>query len=78
MITFSIIIPVHNVELYLEEAVASVLAQTYRNFELILVDDGSTDNSNIIAEKFAAGDNRICIVTKNAGGAGSARNAGLL
>lgn len=56
---FSIIVPVYNVEDYIEECVQSVLAQTYSNYEIILVDDGSTDTSGMICDRFAEQDSRI-------------------
>ena len=62
---FSIIIPVYNVEAYLEECVNSVLYQTYEKFELILVDDGSTDRSGELCDAFARQDSRIQAVTGN-------------
>ncbi len=66
----SVIIPVYNVEKYLPECIESILNQTYPHFELILVDDGSTDNSGKICDEYAARDNRIkAIHQKNSGGA---------
>ncbi len=73
----SVIIPVYNVEQYLNRCVDSVINQTYKNLEIILVDDGSTDNSGKICDEYALKDNRIMVVHKKNGGAGSARNAGL-
>ena len=55
---FSIIMPVYNVEEYLEEAIVSVLAQSFKDFELIIVNDGSTDGSKLIAENYAERDNK--------------------
>ena len=74
----SIIMPVYNSEKYLEEAINSVLGQSYSNFELIIVDDGSTDNSLNIAGEFAKEDKRVTIIAlkENRGFAG-ARNEGL-
>ena len=73
----SIIVPVYNVEKYLSRCVDSILAQTFRDFELILVDDGSTDNSAEICDKYAAKDSRIKVIHKENGGQSSARNNGL-
>ena len=72
----SIIIPIYNAEKYLEATVNSVLAQTYTHWELILVDDGSTDNSIRICQKFQD-DNRINLICQENGGAPSALNAGI-
>lgn len=76
-IKFSIIIPVYNVEKYINECVDSVLNQTYTNFEIILVDDGSTDSSPQICDSYAEKDNRIKVIHKKNGGLSSARNAGM-
>jgi len=73
----SIIIPVYNVEQYLVRCVDSVINQTYKNLEIILVDDGSTDNSGKICDEYALKDNRIKVIHKKNGGLPSARNAGL-
>lgn len=73
----SIIIPVYNVESYIEKCLNSVLEQSYKEFECILVDDGSTDKSGIICDKFAALDSRIRVIHKKNGGLVSARKAGL-
>lgn len=72
----SVIIPVYNVEQYLEQCVESVLNQTYRNIEVILVDDGSTDKSAEICDQFAQRDERIIVVHKSNGGSSDARNVG--
>lgn len=76
-INFSIIVPIYNVEKYLTTCVDSVLAQTYSGFELILVDDGSTDNCSRICDDYAIADNHIRVIHKRNGGLSSARNAGL-
>ena len=73
----SIIVPVYNVEKYLEECIDSILNQTYKNLEIILVDDGSTDNSGIICEDYAKIDSRIKVIHKKNGGLSDARNVGI-
>ena len=73
----SIIIPVYKVEKYLPRCIESVLNQTYKNFELILVDDGSPDNSGKICDEYALRDNRIKVIHKENGGVSSARNTGI-
>lgn len=73
----SIIVPVYNVEQYLRKCIDSILSQTYTDFELILVDDGSTDNSGKICDEYALKDNRIIVLHKENGGVSSARNCGL-
>lgn len=72
----SIIIPIYNVEKYLEKCVQSVLSQSYENIEVILVDDGSTDCSGQICDRLEKEDNRIRVIHKKNGGLASARNAG--
>ena len=74
----SIIVPVYNVEKYLRRCIESILQQTYQNFELLLIDDGSTDNSGKICDEYALSDNRILVFHKPNGGVSSARNYGLL
>lgn len=75
--TISIVMPTYNVEPYLPAAIESVIAQTYENWELLVVDDGSTDGSNAVAHRFAAKDQRIRILKKENGGLSDARNYGL-
>ena len=77
MPAISVIIPVYNVEPYLRECLDSVVNQTFRDLEIICVNDGSTDGSPAILEEYAAKDSRIQIVTKENGGLNTARNAGL-
>ncbi|WP_180378835.1 glycosyltransferase family 2 protein [Campylobacter lanienae] len=72
-----IVIPIYNVEKYLKECLDSVINQTYKNLEIILVNDGSTDNSLDIAKDYAKNDPRITIINKQNGGQSSARNAGI-
>ena len=73
----SCILPVYNVEEYLYECIESIVNQTYKNIEILLIDDGSTDNSSNICEKWKKKDNRIVVIHKENGGASSARNFGL-
>ena len=73
----SVIVPVYNVEDYLRKCLDSIVNQTYKNLEIILIDDGSTDNSGIICDEYAAKDNRIRVIHKANGGLSDARNAGL-
>lgn len=73
----SIIIPVYNKENLISRCVDSVINQTYKELEIIIVDDGSTDRSGIICEEYSKKDNRIRVIHKKNGGLSSARNAGL-
>ena len=73
----SVIVPVYNVEAYLNRCVDSILAQTYRNLEIILVDDGTRDNSDKICDEYARKDSRVRVIHKENGGLSSARKAGL-
>lgn len=73
----SIIVPIYNVEKYLNKCIESIVNQTYENIEIILIDDGSNDNSGIICDEYAKKDNRIIVVHKENGGVSSARNKGL-
>lgn len=73
----SVIVPIYKVEHYLSRCVDSILAQTYTNLEVILVDDGSPDNCPSICDEYAKKDSRVKVVHKKNGGLSSARNAGL-
>ena len=73
----SIIVPIYNVEKYLPRCIESILNQTFREFELILINDGSTDNCKEICEKYKKIDSRIIVVNKKNGGVSSARNFGI-
>lgn len=76
-VLLSIIVPVYNIMEYLPRCVDSIRRQTYPNLEIILVDDGSTDNSGALAEKMALEDRRIKVLHKENGGSSSARNLGI-
>lgn len=73
----SVIIPIYNVGKYIDKCIQSVLSQTYKNIELILVDDGSPDDAGAICDNHAKNDERIKVIHKKNGGVSSARNAGL-
>lgn len=73
----TIVVPVYNVEKYINECVDSLINQTYKNIEIILVDDGSRDKSGIICDDYAASDTRIKVIHKQNEGLGFARNTGL-
>ena len=74
---FSIIIPCYKVEQYLHQCVDSVLAQTYEDYEVILVDDGSPDNSPAICDEYGNKTDKVKVIHKPNGGLSDARNAGL-
>ncbi|MBQ8834487.1 MAG: glycosyltransferase [Oscillospiraceae bacterium] len=76
-ILISVIVPVYNVEAYLPRCVDSILAQTYSNLEIILVDDGTRDASDKICDDYARKDSRVRVIHKENGGLSSARNAGI-
>lgn len=67
MPAISIIVPVYNVEEYLEKCIDSILKQTFKDFELILVNDGSTDNCGEICDKYVGKDNRVRVIHKKMG-----------
>ena len=73
----SVIIPVYNVEKYLEKCLDSIINQTYKNLEIICINDGSTDSSLEILQKYAEKDNRIKVVNQENKGSGATRNVGL-
>ena len=73
----SVIVPVYNTEKYLPRCIDSILAQTFTDFELLLIDDGSTDNSGRICGEYALKDKRIKVVHKENGGVSRARNLGI-
>lgn len=73
----SIIVPLYNTEQYLSRCIDSILSQSFTKYELLLVDDGSTDGSGDICDVYAEKDNRICVFHKENGGVSSARNLGL-
>ena len=75
--TISVIVPVYNAEKTLRRCVDSILAQTFEDFELILINDGSKDQSGDICDEYAAKDSRVKTIHKTNGGVSSARNAGL-
>ena len=73
----SVIVAVYNIEEYLPRCIESIMHQTYRKLEIILVDDGSTDGSGDICDEYAGKDDRILVIHKKNGGLSDARNAGL-
>lgn len=73
----SVIVPIYNVEKYLKKCIESIINQTYKNLEIILVDDGSTDDSGKICDEYASKDTRIKVIHKVNGGQSSARNVGI-
>lgn len=77
MPAISVIVPVYNVEPYLHRCVESILQQTFTDFELILVDDGSPDNCPAICDQYAAQDKRVHVIHQKNGGLSAARNAGI-
>lgn len=77
MPTVSLIIPIYNQEVFLKECLDNIVAQTFTDFEVILVDDGSTDSSRQIYDEYAQNDHRFFVINKSNGGVSSARNLGL-
>lgn len=73
----SVVVPVYNVELYLDKCINSILVQSFENIEIILVDDGSTDDSGNICDRYVAIDNRVKVIHKDNGGLSDARNVGI-
>lgn len=74
---FSIIVPVYNSSAYLERCLKSIINQKFKDWECILIDDGSTDNSGVICDRYSGIDNRLRVIHKSNGGVSSARNEGL-
>ena len=77
IITISIIVPIYNVEKYVRQCIESIINQTYKNLQIILVDDGSTDTSGLICDEYASIDDRIEVIHKKNGGLVTARKIGL-
>lgn len=77
MVCISIIVPIYNSELYLHKCIDSILNQSFHDWELLLVNDGSIDNSQLICEEYSKSDSRIRVFNKENGGVSSARNIGL-
>ena len=77
MVKVSIVVPIYNVEKYLEQCIDSIINQTLKDIEIILVDDGSPDNCPKMCDNYAKKDSRIKVVHKKNGGLSSARNAGI-
>ena len=73
----TVIVPVYNVENYLNKCLDSLINQTYKNLEIIVINDGSTDNSGEICQEYAQKDNRIIYIEQENGGLSDARNTGL-
>lgn len=73
----SIIVPVYNIEKYVSCCIDSILAQTFTDLELLLIDDGSQDGSGTICDQYASKDGRVKVIHKPNGGVASARNVGL-
>ena len=77
MVKFSVIIPVYNSEKYLKECLDSLVNQTFKDFEIICINDGSTDNSKKLLEEYANKDDRINVYSQENQGVGAARNYGM-
>src|SRR4051794_19382989 len=76
MARVSVVVPIYNVERYLEACLDSIAGQTFRDLEVVMVDDGSTDSSPSIAESYVARDGRFQLLRQPNGGLGNARNTG--
>ena len=77
MYKISIVVPVYNIEKYIGKCIDSIISQTYQNYELILVDDGSKDDSSNICDEYAKNNENIVVIHKSNGGLSDARNAGI-
>lgn len=77
MIKFSITVPVYNVEIYLKDCIESILKQSFDDYEILLIDDGSTDRSGLICDEYASLYSRITVIHKGNGGLSDARNVGI-
>src|SRR3954447_7753370 len=75
--TVSVLMPCYNAERFLPEAIQSILDQTFRDFEFVIVDDGSTDNTRNVLRMFAEGDDRIRVIDNDHGGISGALNRGI-
>ena len=73
----TVVVPVYNVSNYLEKCIESIIKQTYKKLEIILVDDGSTDDSGLICDKYTKKSKRIKVIHKENGGLSDARNRGI-
>ena len=73
----SIIVPLYNAEKFIDRCMSSILAQTFTNYEVILVNDGSTDRSSELCRRYQSANDRVIYIEKENGGAGSARNLGI-
>ena len=73
----TVVLPIYNVEKYLNRCIQSVVNQSYNNLEIILVDDGSTDRSGVLCDEWEKKDNRIRVIHKKNAGLGEARNSGI-
>lgn len=73
----SVIVPVYNVKNYLKDCISSIISQSYRDIEIVIIDDGSTDGSGVICDEYAKRDNRIIVIHQKNKGLSAARNAGL-